>query len=87
MLYSAFTAFLGFKPNEGGYKVMGLAPYGDYKKYLSKFSQIISPKDNGEYEINMEYFTYDWDDKTMFNEKLGQLLGLPNRLPEDELTQ
>ena len=87
MLYSAFTAFLGFKPNEGEYKVMGLAPYGDYKKYLSKFSQIISPKDNGEYEINMEYFTYDWDDKTMFNEKLGQLLGLPNRLPEDELTQ
>ena len=29
MLYSTFTAFLGFKPNEGEYKVMGLAPYGD----------------------------------------------------------
>lgn len=87
MLYSVFTAFLGFKPNEGEYKVMGLAPYGDYKKYLSKFSKLISPKDNGGYEINMDYFTYDWDDKTMFNEKLGQLLGLPNRLPDEELTQ
>jgi carbamoyltransferase len=87
MLYSAFTAFLGFKPNEGEYKVMGLAPYGDYKKYLSKFSKLISPKDNGGYEINMDYFTYDWDDKTMFNEKLGQLLELPNRLPDDEITQ
>jgi carbamoyltransferase len=87
MLYSVFTAFLGFKPNEGEYKVMGLAPYGDYKKYLSKFSQLISPTDDGGYEINMKYFTYDWDDSSMFNEKLGQLLGLPNRLPEDEITQ
>ncbi len=87
MLYSSFTAFLGFKPNEGEYKVMGLAPYGDYKKYLSKFSQLISPTTEGEYEINMNYFTYDWDDKTMFNEKLGQLFGFPNRLPEDDITQ
>jgi predicted NodU family carbamoyl transferase len=28
LLYSAFTAFLGFEVNEGEYKVMGLAPYG-----------------------------------------------------------
>lgn len=87
MLYSAFTAFLGFKPNEGEYKVMGLAPYGDYKKYLSNFSQLISPTNDGGYEITMDYFTYDWDDKTMFNEKLGKLFGFPNRLPEEEITQ
>ena len=87
MLYSAFTAFLGFKPNEGEYKIMGLAPYGDYKKYLSKFSRLISPTDDGGFKINMDYFTYDWDDKTMFNEKLGQVLELPNRLPDEELTQ
>ncbi|HKA89103.1 MAG TPA: carbamoyltransferase N-terminal domain-containing protein, partial [Haliangiales bacterium] len=28
MLYSTFTAFLGFEVNEGEYKVMGLAAYG-----------------------------------------------------------
>jgi carbamoyltransferase len=28
LLYSAFTAFLGFKVNNGEYKVMGMAPYG-----------------------------------------------------------
>ena len=28
LLYSAFTAFLGFEINEGEYKVMGMAPYG-----------------------------------------------------------
>ena len=87
MLYSVFTAFLGFKPNEGEYKVMGLAPYGDYKKYLSKFSHLISPTDDGGYKINMDYFTYDWDDKSMFNEKLGELFGFPNRLPDEEITQ
>ncbi len=29
LLYSAFTAFLGFEVNEGEYKVMGMAPYGE----------------------------------------------------------
>jgi len=28
MLYSTFTAYLGFKVNEDEYKVMGLAGYG-----------------------------------------------------------
>ena len=31
LLYSAFTAFLGFEVNEGEYKVMGMAPYGEPK--------------------------------------------------------
>jgi carbamoyltransferase len=87
MLYSAFTAFLGFKPNEGEYKVMGLAPYGDPKKFLNKFRKLYTITDDGGFELNMEYFTYDWSDTHMFNEKLGQLLGIPNRLPEDNLNQ
>ena len=29
LLYSAFTAYLGFRVNSGEYKVMGLAPYGE----------------------------------------------------------
>ena len=87
MLYSAFTAFLGFKPNEGEYKVMGLAPYGDSKKFLNKFRKLYTLTDDGGFELNMEYFTYDWSDTHMFNEKLGKLLGIPNRLPEDNLNQ
>ena len=31
LLYSAFTAFLGFEVNEGEYKVMGMAPFGQPK--------------------------------------------------------
>ena len=87
MLYSAFTAFLGFKPNEGEYKVMGLAPYGDPKKFLNKFRKLYTLTDDGGFKLNMEYFTFEWSDTHMFNEKLGQLLGIPNRLPEDNLNQ
>ena len=35
LLYSAFTAFLGFEVNEGEYKVMGMAPYGK-PRYVDK---------------------------------------------------
>ena len=42
MFYSTMTAFLGFKPNEGEYKMMGLAPYGDSSKYIDKFDSIIT---------------------------------------------
>ena len=41
MLYSTFTPYFGFKPNEGEYKVMGLAPYGNSKKYKEKFDKLI----------------------------------------------
>ena len=87
MLYSAFTAFLGFKPNEGEYKVMGLAPYGNHEKYLKKFQKLYKTTKDGGFELDMKYFTYDWSDDHMFNEKLSSLLELPNRFPEEELTQ
>ncbi len=87
MFYSSFTAFLGFKQNEGEYKVMGLAPYGNPEKYNLKFEDIIYSTKDGGYELNMDYFEYDWSDDHMFNEKLSEHLGISNRLPEEELTQ
>lgn len=87
MIYSAFTAFLGFKPNEGEYKVMGLAPYGNPNVYTKHFKELIKETEDGGFEINMDYFTYDYSNNSMFNEKLGLLLGIPNRLPEDRLEQ
>ena len=66
---------------------MGLAPYGDPKKFLNKFRKLYTLTDDGGFKLNMEYFTFEWSDTHMFNEKLGQLLGIPNRLPEDNLNQ
>lgn len=87
MLYSAFTAFLGFKPNEGEYKVMGLAPYGNPKTYLDEFKSIISSTEDGGFELNMDFFDYEWSTDMMFNEKLGELFGFTNRLPDEQLEQ
>lgn len=86
MFYSAMTAFLGFKPNEGEYKVMGLAPYGNKKTYLDKLEKVFV-QTNNKFEIDMQYFTYDYSDTHMFNTKLSELLEIPNRLPEETLTQ
>jgi carbamoyltransferase len=51
MFYSMITYHLGFRVNSDEYKVMGLAPYGDYKKYLHVLSRCIEFKDKGEVYI------------------------------------
>jgi carbamoyltransferase len=87
MLYSTFTAFLGFKPNEGEYKVMGLAPYGNPKTFSHKFREIIYPSKKGGYTLNMEMFDYHKSDEVMFTSKLSEHLGILPRLSEEEITQ
>ena len=84
LFYSAMTAFVGFKPNEGEYKMMGLAPYGDSKKYMDKVRKLISYED-GELKCNMDVFCWDRSNSTMFNEKLEKLLGIDSRIPGGEV--
>jgi len=86
LYYSALTSYLGFRPNEGEYKVMGLASYGNPKKYISEVRNLISYK-NGSLECNMDVFCWNTTDKSMFNEKLAELLSVPQRLPEEELSE
>ena len=86
MLYSTITAYLGFKPNEGEYKVMGLAPYGNPKKFYDKLDSVFKNTSN-KYFINQKPFTWEYTDKIMFNKNLCRILGIPPRLPEDELKQ
>jgi carbamoyltransferase len=51
-LYGAITEYLGFEMLDGEFKVMGMAPYGDAKKYdLSRLAKF----ENGELVINTEY--------------------------------
>ena len=86
MLYSTLTAYLGFKPNEGEYKVMGLAPYGNPGVYLNKLKTIFSHTDK-KFKINQKYFTWEYDDRIMFNKRFCNLLGIAPRLPEEPLLQ
>jgi len=81
LLYSAFTAFLGFKVNSGEYKVMGMAPYGE-PKYIDKiYDNLIKVASDGSFWINMDYFSYHYSDERTFNSQFESLFGKP-RNPE-----
>ena len=84
LFYSAMTSFLGFKPNEGEYKMMGLAPYGNSEIYIDKVRKLITYK-NSKLECNMDVFCWNTSDKTMFNDNLSTLLGVDQRIPDDSL--
>ena len=86
LFYSAMTAYLGFKPNEGEYKIMGLAPYGDPNRYYPLlFKSFVST--SNKLDIDQKYFNWGFDGKKMFTKRLYKLLDLPPRLPQEELTQ
>lgn len=86
LVYSAFTSYLGFKPNEGEYKVMGLAPYGDGSKYEFVFDKIEHHDWLGDLvNINQKYFTYQTSDNDMFNFKLIKLIGFPPRFKNEPI--
>ena len=87
MFYSTFTAFLGFQPNEGEYKVMGLAPYGDSDKYFDKLVKLIQFRPGIEFTIDQTYFTWEWSDRIMFKDSLCEYLNVPPRLPEEPIQQ
>ena len=81
LLYSAFTAFLGFKVNNGEYKVMGMAPYGE-PKYADKiYKNLIEVSSDGSFWMNMDYFSYHYSDERAYSTKFEDLFGKP-RDPE-----
>ena len=86
LLYSAFTYYLGFEVNSAEYKVMGLAPYGKPLYYDVIMEELIRPKEDGSYKLNMKYFGYDYG-LTMTNRRFERLFGRPPREPEGVLEQ
>ena len=80
LLYSAFTAFLGFEVNEGEYKVMGMAPFGQ-PKYVNKIKNMISTYNDGSFWLDMSYFSFHRSASRSFTKKFENLMGDP-RKPE-----
>ncbi len=76
LLYSAFTAFLGFEVNEGEYKVMGMAPYGQ-PRYLDKVWKLVRQNDDGSFSLAMEYFCFHYSTDQTFNGRFVELFGEP----------
>lgn len=76
LLYSAFTAFLGFEVNEGEYKVMGMAPYGE-PKYVDRVMQLIDLRDDGSFALDMSRFCFHHSTDRTINRRFEELFGTP----------
>jgi carbamoyltransferase len=57
LLYSTFTAWLGFRVNNGEYKVMGMAPYGE-PRYVDRVHKLFHQNGDGSYHLNLDYFSF-----------------------------
>ena len=76
LMYSAFTAFLGFEVNEGEYKVMGMAPYG-VPRYVDKVWKLIQQNRDGSFSLDMDYFCFHHSTDRTYNGKFIALFGEP----------
>ena len=86
LLYSAFTYYTGFKVNDGEYKVMGLAPYGEPKYVDAIKEHLLEVRDDGSLKLNQEYFGYS-QGLRMTNGAFDKLFGGPPRTPESQINQ
>jgi carbamoyltransferase len=77
LLYSAFTAYLGFKVNSAEYKVMGLAPYGQ-PLYVDRIKQLFHLKEDGTFRLDMRCFSFDHGMR-MYNTRFEEVMGQPTR--------
>jgi carbamoyltransferase len=86
MLYSAFTAWLGFKVNEGEYKVMGMAPYGS-PRYMDRLEKVFRVNDDGSFGVNMDYFSYHVSTEHTYGPRFVDLFGPPRDAGSEFVTR
>lgn len=53
ILYGVFTLYLGFYFGVDEFKVMGLAPYGDPRKFYSQMMELVHLREDGTYTISI----------------------------------
>ncbi|MCL4835582.1 MAG: carbamoyltransferase [Caldilineaceae bacterium] len=85
LLYSAFTAWLGFQVNNGEYKVMGMSPYGE-PRYLDRVEKVLRLADDGSFALNMDYFSFHTSTSNTYNRRFVELFGEPRDPKADFIT-
>ncbi len=76
MFYSTFTAYLGFEVNEGEYKVMGLASYGE-PRFAEQVRAILRPTADGALELDLGYFDFHLSGRRAWSSRLVDVFGPP----------
>src|SRR6266446_4382190 len=88
ILYSLVTLHLGFDFNSDEYKIMGLAPYGDPRRFRAFFDEAVQLCPDGSIRIPMLMQNRTRDERENYGATrryLEQHL-LPARHPDDEIT-
>jgi len=83
MLYSTFTAYLGFAVNEDEYKVMGLAAYGR-PTMADDVRKLIRRTPDGAFALDMAYFEYQTTAARSYSSRFVELFG-PPRSPHEPI--
>ena len=81
MLYSTFTAYLGFAVNEGEYKVMGLAAYGR-PTLVDQVRKTIQRTPDGAFVLALDYFAFHTTVARSFSPRFVELFGPPRQAYE-----
>lgn len=76
LFYSAITAFLGFAVNEGEYKVMGMAGFGE-PRFIDEMRKLVRLSDGGRFDLDLDCFCWHWHPTESFTPKLVERLGTP----------
>jgi len=74
LFYTALTQYLGFPKYGDEYKVMGLSAYGR-PVYLEEMEEIVRLKQNGRFELNLDYFVHHSEGVSMLWEDSEPILG------------
>jgi carbamoyltransferase len=83
LLYSTITGYLGFEVNEGEYKVMGLAPYGQ-PRHVDMIRKLIINQRGGQYLLDLRYFDFKSFNR-MYSDEMVSLFAHPPRQPRTEI--
>ena len=89
ILYGVFTLYLGFYMNFDEYKVMGLAPYGNPRRFFTQIMDLVHLKNNGTFTIPILFQNATLQDKETYTGSLRLISDLfgPSRMPGAEITQ
>jgi len=89
ILYGVFTLYLGFYMGLDEYKVMGLAPYGNPRRFFHEIMDFVQLQPDGTYRISLFAQNRTLLEKETHEGALAVLESRfgPRRDPESELTQ
>jgi carbamoyltransferase len=79
LVYAAFTAFLGFKPNSGESSTMALAAFGT-PRYAEEVGKVLRTLSDGSYEVDPDYFDFLAEDGRLFKPAFTALFGPPRAI-------